>query len=206
LPETFRAEVRGLTEEQLDRQRMDKSWGHWSIRIQVSHVAWLPYLHFLGFWGETLFGNNLPRDIELFYAGGADRMLDPKKFQTMDEIFVAFDDSFALAREILAGETLGSLREKVLSREVSLEMTWVTGENVREYIEGLVLPAHPDGYWKDENNPDLFYQTLETAFRHIPWEAYAHLKTIQMHKREEGMPPVNSFPEDEGYIPRLVWE
>lgn len=206
LPDIFRDEVRGLTDEQLDRRRMDKGWGRWSIREQVSHVAWLPYLHFLRFWGKTLFGENLPRDIELVHAGGADRMLDPKKFRTMDDIHAAFEDSCALARDILGNETLGSLREKLLERRTPPHMKWETGESVKEYLETLVAPAHPGGFWKDESDPDLFHQNLEAAFRHCLWEAYVHLKTIQMHKRAEGLKPVASYPEDEGYIPRLVWD
>ena len=209
LPGLFRQEVRGLTELQLDRRRMDKGWGRWSIREQVSHAAWIPYLLFLGFWGKTLFGENLPRDPSLLKAGGAegaDRMLDPKKFHAMEDIFTAFEDSCALAREILEGETLGSLRKKILRRTVPPDRAWPTGESVRDYLENLVMPAHPGEMWKDEEDPDVFHQTLESTFRHYPWEAYVHLKTIQMHKRAEGLSPAKSFPEDEGYIPRLDWD
>ena len=206
MPNMFREEVHGLTDEQLDRHRKDKGWGGWSIREQVSHVAWIPYLHFLLFWGETLFGEGLPRNIELVHASGADRMLDRKNYWTMEQIFFAFDDSCHLAQSILKHETVESLRKKVLARKVSNEMKWPTGESVKEYLETLVIPAHTGGYWKDVEDPNLFHQNLESTFQHCLWEAYVHLKTIQMHKQEEGLEPVSPYPEGEGYIPRLVWD
>ncbi|MFQ5691851.1 MAG: hypothetical protein ACE5IM_02240 [Nitrospinota bacterium] len=205
LPGMFAEEVRGLAEDVLDRRRPEKGWGLWSIREQVSHVAWIPYLLFLVHWRETLFGEDLPRDITLVQTGGADRMLDPNRFHAMDDLLAALEDGCALGREILEEETRVSLRGKVLHRTVPRDLVWATGERVRDYIEGLVMPAHPGGYWKDDEDPDLFHQTLECALRHFIWEAYVHLKTIQMHKRAEGLAPRVPVPEV-GYIPRLVWE
>jgi hypothetical protein len=44
IPAMYAEEVKGLTDAQADRIRPEKSWGHWSIRTQVSHSAWVCYL------------------------------------------------------------------------------------------------------------------------------------------------------------------
>ena len=61
IPSMYAEEVKGLADSQVDRIRPEKSWGHWSIRTQVSHSAWVCYLWFLLRWGPVLFGNDLPR-------------------------------------------------------------------------------------------------------------------------------------------------
>ncbi|MEE9275805.1 MAG: hypothetical protein V3V62_10895 [bacterium] len=205
LPGIFAEEVAGLSEEQLGRRRPEKSWGGWSIREQVSHVAWIPYLIFLGNWSDVLFPEGPPPEAARVQTGGADRMLDPARFHAMEDLLAALGEGCAIAWEILGRETLGSLREKILSRRIPPERTWASGERVRDYIENLVMPAHPGGMWRDAEEPGVFHQTLECAFRHVLWEAYAHLKTIQAHKEAEGLPPRAPLPEG-GYIPRLVWE
>ena len=50
----YEREVEGLSDEQIDTVRPEKSWGAWSIRKQVSHIASVHYRHFLGTWGKTL--------------------------------------------------------------------------------------------------------------------------------------------------------
>ena len=68
----YRNEVEGLTENQLDRRRPEKSWGLWSVRDQVSHMAMVNYRWYLGNWGPILFGGEWPRDKSLADTGGAD--------------------------------------------------------------------------------------------------------------------------------------
>ncbi len=202
----FEEEVRRLPGEVIDKRRPEHGWGGWSIREQVSHTAWIPYLIFLEIWGSTLFGDELPLDKSIYVdTGGADRMMNPARFPEFDDLLAALSGGFALGWEILEGETLGSMREKVLPRSIGPERVWATGETVRDYFETLVLPAHKTGIWRDENDPDLFHQTFECAVRHILWEAFAHLKTIQLHKIAAGLPIGPPAPEV-GYTPLLSWE
>ena len=205
LPRMFAREVEGLSEAQLDRTRPGKSWGAWSIRVQVSHTAYIPYLFFLDLLAPVLFPDGrLPRDKSLASAGGADRRLDPARFHALPDLLAALGDGCALAREILARETPASLQREA-ARPVPRERRWANGERVAGYWESLVLPAHPDGLRRDPKDPEVIHQTLGCAFRHILWEALVHLKTIQAHKRAEGLPPCAEVPEV-GYIPRLAWD
>jgi hypothetical protein len=205
LPRMFAREVEGLTEAQLDRTRPEKGWGAWSIRVQVSHTAYIPYLFFLDLLAPALYPDGkLPRDRSLASTGSADRMLDPARFHEIGDLLAALEDGCALAREILSRETAASLQREV-ARRVPPGRRWANGERVADYWENLVLPANPDGLRRDPRDPEVIHQTLACAFRHILWEAWAHLKTVQAHKREEGLPPRVRVPEV-GYIPRLVWD
>jgi hypothetical protein len=201
----YEREVEGLSGERLDAEQPEKSWGKWSIRKQVSHIASVHYRHFLGNWGETLFGGNLPRDRSLIDTGGADRSLDPALFYEMPVLLAALKDGTALVWDILAEETLGSMREKKLSRIIRMDERFSTGDSRMAYTENLTLKAHPGTYWRDENDLELFHFTLEFTFRHVLWEGFAHLKTIQAHKEAMGLPLVNDLPE-EGYLKILKWE
>ena len=203
LPGMFAREVEGLSDEILDRVRPEKSWGAWSIRVQVSHTAYIPYLFFLDLLVPALWPDGkLPRDKSLADTGGADRRLDPARFHAMPGLIAALADGCALAREVLARETPASLRREI-PRRVPRERRWANGERVADYWENLVLPANPDGVRRDPADPELFHQTLGCAFRHILWEAFVHLRTIQAHKRAEGLPARAEVPEV-GYIPRLA--
>ncbi len=201
----YEEEVRGLTNEQLDASRPEKSWGGWSIRQQVSHIAFAHYRWFLENWGERLFGENFPRDKSLYDTGGADRLMDPKRLYAMPDLLAALNDATGLAWEILGEETLGSLREKTQSRRIPKDHQWASGDGLREWTENVTLKAHATGFRPDESDPDLYHYDLEYTFRHVLWEAYAHLKTIQAHKREMGLPPENDIPEA-GYLKVLRWD
>jgi len=205
LADSFRAETEGLPEALWEWRLPEKSWGAWSIREQVSHAAWIPYLFFLEFWPPVLYPDALPRDKSLADTGGADRMLDPARFPGASDALAALDDACALCREILSNETLATLREKELPRKYSPERKWANGERVMDYLQNLVLPAHERGFRRDEDDPHLYYQTLECSFRHILWEAHVHLITIQEFKRVKGLPVRASVPRD-GYAARLAWE
>jgi len=205
VPALYRAEVEGLTEAQLDRRRPEKSWGLWSVRDQVSHMASVPYRWILNRWGGILFGDGLPRDPELLRTGFSGRMMNPARFHAIGDLLAAQEDAFALAWEVLGRETRGSMRAKEITERLPPGARRPPAyEDVRAWRE-LSIKPHPTGAWLDPADPDLFHFDLEYTFRHILWEAYAHLKTIQMHKRAEGLPPRSEIP-DEGYVRILTWE
>ena len=205
LAELFREETDGLPQDLWEWKLPEKSWGAWSIKEQISHTAWIPYLFFLEFWPPVLYPDSLPRDKSLADQGGADRMLDPVRFPGASDVLAALDDACALCRKVLSSETLATLRDKELPRKYSPDRTWANGERVIEYFQNLVLPAHETGFRKDENDPYLYYQTLECSFRHILWESYVHLITIQEFKRIKGLPIHSTVPRD-GYAAMLIWE
>ena len=67
------------------------------------------------------------------------------------------------------------------------------------------MKAHPGCFRQDETDPTLFHYNLEFTFRHVLWEGFAHLKTIQAHKQAMNLPLFNNLPE-EGYLKFLKWE
>ncbi len=205
LADLFRGETDGLAQEFCEWRLPEKSWGVWSIKEQVSHTAWIPYLFFLELWPPVLYPDSLPRDKSLADTGDADRMLDPVRFPEMSDVLAALDDACALCREVLSKETLATLRNKELPRRYSPDRAWSNGERVMDYLRNLVLPAHKSGFRQDENDSHLYYQTLECTFRHILWEAYAHLITIQAFKRIKSFPIHSNVPRD-GYAALLAWE
>ncbi len=206
LPAMYAREVAGLTGEQLDARRPQKSWGLWSIREQVSHMGYVHYRWFLQVWGKTLFGENLPRPKSLYDTGGTDRLLDPARFHEMDDLLAAYADGCRLALDILENETAHSLREKTKRREVPRDYAWPSGDKYVDWLENVVLKAHPRGFWRDAERDDVFHYDLEWTFRHVAWEGLAHLRTIQAHKHAEGLAPANTLEEATGYLAALTWE
>ena len=204
--ELYAQEIDGLPEEILERVREEKSWGLWSIRDQVSHVASLPYRWLLIRWGDILFGDHLPRDKELLERFDG-RMMKNEYCPQIQYLIDVMRDSFALAWEVLGAETTESIRdERKISERVPHGMIRPgTGEDVRKWRENVTLKAHRTGVWIDPNDTELFHFNLEYTFRHMLWEAYAHLKTIQMHKKEEHIEPLVNIPQD-GYISVLRWD
>lgn len=205
IPGMYAEEVLGLTDAQLDHIRPEKSWGHWSIRTQVSHVAWACYRWFLFRWGPVLFGENPPRDKSLADTGGADRVLNPARFHAMPDLLSTLADACDMIWDILTKETLGSMREREIVDRVQKAPIGPLKEDMREWRKRVALRVHPNGVWIDPDDPDLFHYTLEYTFRHVLWECYAHLKTIQMHKKAEGLPSKVQIP-DVGYLTILTWE
>lgn len=202
----YAEETRGLPEDVLRKTRAEKSWGAWSIQDQVSHVASLPYRWLLIRWGKILFGGDLPRDEELFERFDG-RMMKEAYCPHIQDLIDVMRDSFALAWEVLGAETTESIRDgrKISERVPRGKIRPGTGENLREWRENVTLKAHRTGVWIDPEDTELFHFNLEYTFRHMRWEAYAHLNTIQMHKKEEGMEPLVQIPQ-EGYIRVLKWE
>lgn len=206
LPGMYAREVEGLTGAQLDARRPGKGWGLWSIREQVSHAGYVNYRWFLQVWGEALFGEDLPRPASLYDTGGADRLLDPARFHEMDALLAAHADGCRLALEILRGETQASLREKTKTREVPAGRIWPSGDRQIDWMQNVVMPAHPDGIWRDAHRENIFHYNLEWTFRHALWEGLAHLRTIQAHKRAQGLAAQVPLDARAGYLAALTWE
>lgn len=206
LPEMYAMEVEGLTGEQLDKKQPGKSWGLWSIREQVSHMGFVNYRWFLQVWGKSLFGENLPRSKSLYDTGGADRLLAPERFHEIGDLLAAYEDGCRLALDILKNETLESLREKTKLREVPRNYEWPSGDRYIDWLENVVLKIHPGGLWRDEKKDNVFHYNLEWTFRHVLWEGFAHLKTIQAHKQAQGIESKVVLDDSAGYLAALNWE
>jgi hypothetical protein len=184
----YEEEVRGLTGEQLDLHRPEKSWGLWSIREQISHTAWAHYRWFLDNWGQVLFGDKFPRENSLTDNGSADRRMNPERFHEIPDLLGALKDATALAWEILENETLGSLRGKVQTRQIEGNHQWPSGDGLMAWTMIVTMKAHPAGFRQDETDPNLFHYDLEYTFRHVLWEAYATYEPCRPTKKRWAFP------------------
>ena len=82
-------EVEGLTEEQLDFSSNRWSWAEWSIRHQLSHMAFAIYYWLLIRWGDILFpgGEHGVEDVQGLTVSGFDqRRLDEHRYWDMSII------------------------------------------------------------------------------------------------------------------------
>ena len=142
----------------------------------------------------------------LYDTGGADRLLDPERFHEIGDLLTAYEDGCHLALDILKNETRESLREKTKERVVPLNYEWPSGDKYIDWLQNVVLKIHPDGFQQDENKDNVFHYNLEWTFRHVLWEGFAHLKTIQAHKRAQGIEVKTALDESVGYLAALTWE
>ena len=134
-------------------------------------------------------------------------MMKDEYYPQIQDLIGVMRDSFTLAWEVLGSETTESIRDgrNITERVPHGMIRPGTGEDVRRWRENVTLKAHRTGVWIDPEDTELFHFNLEYTFRHMLWEAYAHLKTIQMHKKEERLEPLARIPQ-EGYLLVLKWE
>ncbi|MBM3957830.1 MAG: hypothetical protein FJ313_07250, partial [Gemmatimonadetes bacterium] len=194
LPNLVRAEVLGLSDEQLDWTSRRWEWSRWSIRRQVSHMASLIYMWLLGRWGPRLFPEGLgiaAPDYQVLISIEHGPWLDERLFRRMPDIERALRAAAYLAIQILRRETAGSLRKRTLTLE--LEPEWE-----------LLHQAHPSGI-RPATEPGKWEVTLEATFRHLHFECIAHVYNIQRLKRAQGLIAVCELPED-GYITLPGWD
>lgn len=194
LPTMVRAELLGLTNEQLDYESDNWAWSRWSIRRQVSHLASLTYRWLLVRWGGQLLpdGTGLdPEQLDALTASAYDRRLDEHIFWEIEEIQRALVNALALARALLSAETVASMRAR--TEDVQQGPHW-----------DLMALAHPTGITAG-GQPGARRLTLEATFRHIYFEFITHLYNIQRLKRAQDLIAVVQLPEV-GYWTLNGWD
>ena len=189
-----RAEVLGLSDEQLDWVSDRWKWSEWSIRQHVSHMASLIYTWIFGRWGAQLFpeGAGLAGpDYEVLLSLEHGPHLDDRLFQEMPDIERALRAAVHLAVQVLRRETVASLRERTLVLELGPQ--WE-----------LLSQAHPTGV-RPADEPGKWEISLEATFRHLQFECIAHTYNIQRLRRAQGEIAVADLPE-EGYVALPGWD
>ena len=189
-----RAEVLGLTDEQLDWVSDRWAWSAWSIRQQVSHMASLIYMWLLGRWGGRLFpeGIGLSRhDYQTLLSVDHGHDLAERSFRDMADIERALGAAVHLAVQVLRKETVGSLRASTLVLE--LPPAWE-----------LLQQAHPTGV-RPAAEPGTWEISLEATFRHLQFECFGHTHNVQRLKSAQGLIAVGDLP-DEGYHLLPGWD
>ena len=97
-------EVEGMTDEQLDFNSNRWPWAEWSIRYQLSHMAFAMYLWLLVRWGDILFpqGDHGVDDVPGLTASGFDRRLDEHRYWDVSVILHRLQEAIKLAEKVLA--------------------------------------------------------------------------------------------------------
>ncbi|MGY9075153.1 MAG: hypothetical protein ACKVHU_19620 [Acidimicrobiales bacterium] len=177
-----RAETHGLTAEQLDVDDLspDKEWMWWSIRRQVSHMAWdsLVFTHRRCaslLWPE---GNDpepvvwkhhhLGRDMKF------DRVLDEDLFWQLPELLDKLELGLSWLTEVVADHPIETLRATTQT---------VRGTDFWSYV----ITTLPRGASHDTADPALINYDLEGSLWMVFYEMLSHIRTIQRLKLHQGL-------------------
>jgi hypothetical protein len=189
-----KAEVDGLDAGVLDFDDLhpDREWMWWSIRRQVSHMAWDSLVFTHRRCSSLLWpGGDEPAPVvwEHHHIGPAmkyDRVLDEDLFWAMEDLL----DKLAVG--------VGWL-ERVVT-EQSIETLRATTESIRgtEFWR-YVIQVLPRGAGLDPDRPGYIAYDLEGSLWMVFYELLAHVRTIQRLKAVQGLDPVVELPRV-GYL------
>ncbi len=183
------AEVEGLTEAQLDFDDVhpDREWMWWSMRRQVSHMAWDALVFPHRRCPELLWpdGNDpAPVVWEHHHLGPSmkyDRMLDEDLYWQMPDLFAKLRLGISWLERVVTEQSIETLRTTVAS---------VRGTNFWRYvIQTLSRGAEPD-----PDRETYIRYNLEGSLWMVFYELLSHVRTIQRLKRHQNLPLVVELP------------
>jgi hypothetical protein len=176
------AEIEPLTDVQLDFCAPQWPWAEWSIRRQLSHMAFAIYYWLLVIWGQTLFpdGEHGVADVPGLTDSGYDRHLDVQRYWEKPVLLDKFREAVALVQRVLTERSVGFLRSHTYRRDFPPHWR-------------LMIQAHPTGVTPTAD-PGQLAMTLEATFRHLYFEEITHLYNIHRLKRAQGLPTVVDVP------------
>ena len=194
LVEWVRTEVAGLTKEQLDFDDLhpDKEWMWWSIRRQVSHIAWdaLVFTH--------------RRCAHLLWPDGDDptpvvwkhHHLGPEmKFDRVLDEDLYWEIPDLLAKMAIGIEWLERVVAEYPVDELRADVTSVRGTYFWEYA----ITTLPRGAGPDPDRPGFLSYTLEASLWMVFYEQLTHIRTIQRLKLHQGLALAQQLPRV-GYL------
>ncbi len=194
LIEWIEAEVAGLTAAQLDvdDRSPDKEWMWWSIRRQVSHIAWdaLVFTHRRcssllwpdGDEPEPVVWKHHHLGKEMKY----DRVLDEDLFWEVPDLIDKMAVGIGWLERVVEENTVEALRANVSS-------IW------GNYFWQYVITTLPRGAGPDPERPGYLRYTLEGSLWMVFYEQLAHIRTIQRLKQHQGLPLAVELPRV-GYL------
>lgn len=185
--------VEGLQEAQLDFDNQDpaQEWMWWSIRRQVSHMAWdllmiMRRRCHMFLWPD----GNIPQPIDWeahrLSAMQFDRRLDETLYWDMATLLDKVQLGVDWATQVVTTVPVDTLRA-TQSRHRGTPF-W-----------RHVMQVIPRGVWLDAQDPTQIHYTLEASLWMLYWEVLTHALTIQRLKRVQGLVPQVSLPRV-GYL------
>jgi len=176
------AEVDGLDDAHLDFDDHDpaREWMWWSIRRQVSHIAWDTLVFSHRRCGALLWPRgDVPEPIvwEHHHLGPAmryDRVLD--------------EDAYWAVPDLLEKVALGlSWLERVVT-EQPIETLRATHASIRgTYFWRYVITTLPRGAGVDPDRPGYLRYDLEGSLWMVFYEVLAHIRTVQRLRLAQGL-------------------
>ena len=186
-------EVAGLSDAQLDFDSQDpaREWMWWSIRRQVSHVAWV-FLAVMRRRCHTFLwpDGNMPAPVRwedhTLPNMKSDRRLDEERHWEMEDLL----DKLRLGTE-WATQVVSTVPVDTLRATQSVHRATAFWKHVIQVL--------PRGASVEPHDPGRIRYTLEASLWMLYWEVLAHLFTIQRLKRAQGLPTQVAIPRV-GYL------
>jgi hypothetical protein len=194
LIEWVETEVAGLSTEQLDfdDRSPETEWMWWSIRRQVSHIAWDALVfthrrcaHLLwpdGDEPEPVVWKHHHLGPEMKY----DRMLDEDLYWEVPDLIAKMAVGIGWLERVVAERSVGELRA---------DKTSVRGTYFWQYV----ITTLPRGAGPDPERPGFISYDLEGSLWMVFYEQLSHIRTIQRLKLEQGLSLAQQLPRV-GYL------
>jgi hypothetical protein len=181
-------EVEGLSDAQLDfdSQAPEQEWMWWSIRRQVSHIAWvaLVFPHrrcHMFLWPD----GHIPSPINW-----TDHHIKTMKFDRRLDESLYWDLPTLLDKVKVGIDWLTAVVTAVPIVKLRATQSVHRGTPFWRHV----IQVLPRGAWLDAQDPNLIHYTLEASLWMVYWEILAHIYTIQRLKRAQGIPPRATLP------------
>lgn len=173
-------EVEGLSDAQLDFDSQEQEWMWWSIRRQVSHMAWvsLVFPHrrcHMFLWPDGDIPSPINWTDHHIKTMKFDRRLDETLYWDVPTLLDKFKLGLDWLTEVVTTVPIVKLR--------ATESVHRGTPFWRHVIQVL-----PRGAWLDAQDPNLIHYTLEASLWMVYWEILAHIYTIQRLKRAQELP------------------
>ena len=192
--EWLKLEVEGLSATELDYDDLspDKEWMWWSIRRQVSHIAWDALVFTSRRCGHLLWPDDqVPEPIvwDDHYMGRSPkyaRVLDESKYWELPELFDKLDIGIGWLERVVSEQSIDVLRADIKS---------VRGSYFWQYA----ITTLPRGAGADPDRTGYLQYTLEGSLWMVFYEMLSHIRTIQRLKLHQGLTPAQELPRV-GYL------
>ena len=194
VPDWLDRELAGLDDAQLDfdDDHPDREWMWWSIRRQVSHMAWDSLVFPRRRCADLLWPNgDIPDPIgwddhRLGPSAKWDRVLDENRYWAIPDLRAKLDLGIGWLTRAVEETPISVLRETVES---------VHGTPFWAYV----IQTLPRGAHLVDDPPAHIRYTLEASLWMVFYELSTHVRTVQRLKVAQGLVPAVELPRV-GYL------
>ncbi|MEM7340711.1 MAG: hypothetical protein AAF467_18790 [Actinomycetota bacterium] len=190
----LRPEIDGLTDAQLDYDDLhpEREWMWWSIRRQISHMAWDSLVFPRRRCAELLWPDTTPpepiswRDHRLGPDAKWDRVLDEDTYWAVPDILDKLELGISWLDRVVREQPIEVLR--ATTTEIHGTPFWA-----------YVITTLPRGAGLVDEPPGHIRYDLEGSLWMVFYELSSHVRTIQRLKRHQGLDLVVDMPRV-GYL------